>query len=514
VQKAPLLIIISMNFKIYKIILFFGLTSLMTLSSFAQSKYDYNWVFMKTKFSFHEDTVKVSFYDNPITLGFSNATFSDEEGHFLGYTNGCRIYNPDLTIVNGTDSLNYSNPSYVYDDFCTEFHLGYQSGNHGMMTLPSDSSLFLFHEIVDFNFEDDFFGFAENIYFSELSNQENMLELVSLQNPILDKGVLGTGAMSAVKTADEAGWWIIKNDLHSNCYYSILFKEGIFIEEKYECIGNENSSGGNGGGEAVFSPQGDKYAKFSPGDALFLFDFDRETGELSNYKFIDIPQTGLFGGLSFSPSGQFLYVSDRLYIRQYDVWSSDIEGSEVVVAEYDGFIGNSLGQGTTFGQMQLAPDCRIYLNTSSSQEYMHVIMHPDRKGVGCDVKQHSIDIFFPNARSMPYFPNYRLGTDEPLCDSTKVIVLNGTLPPLGTTDLEGEIKTYPNPASDFINIVLYDRGNYEMNFLDLTGVIAYTYETKEDISTVDIRSLKSGIYILRIKDKDSGRTMVKKVVVR
>ncbi len=504
-----------MNIKYHKILLVFCLVYLMSTLTYAQSKYDYNWVFMKTLFSFHEDTVKVSYYDNPITLGYSNATISSKEGGFLGYTNGCRVYNPNLSIVEGTDSLNYSNPSYVYEDFClSQFHLGYQSGSQGIMILPSDSNLFLLHEIVDFNFEGDFFGFAENTFFSELSIDDNLLKLESIQNAILEEGNIGTGAMSAVKTTDNIGWWIIKNDLHSNCYYKINFVNGYFTEQGYQCIGHDNTASGNGGGGAVFSPQGDKYAKFSPGDALFLFDFDRETGELYNYEFIDIPQTGLFGGISFSPSGQFLYVSDRLYIRQYDVWSDDVAASEVIVAEYDGFIGNSLGQGTTFGQMQLAPDCRIYLNTGSAQEYMHVIMRPDEKGVGCDVRQHSIDIFFPNASSMPYFPNYRLGIDEPLCDSTKVIVLNGTMPPVATVDLQGEVKVFPNPASRFINVLLDKKGDYTMSIMNMAGLQVLVIESDQAEVTIDVRGLSAGIYLLQVLDGDTGKRMVKKVMVK
>jgi hypothetical protein len=500
-----------MNIKFFRTFIVVCLVSLMASLTSAQAKYDYNWVFMKTIISFHGDTVKVLDYNNPNTLGSSSVTINNHKGDFLGYTNGCRIYNPELTILEGTDSLNYSNPSFVYDDFCiSEFHLGYQSGRQGLMVLPSDSSLFLLHEIVDLNLEGDFFGFAENIFFSELSVEDNLLELVSLQNPILEEGIIGIGAMSAVKTADNIGWWIIKNDLHSNCYYSILFDGINFGEQQFKCIGGENTTSGNGGVAAVFSPHGDIYARFSPSAGLFLFDFDRETGKLSNYKFIDIPQTGLSGGLSFSPSGQFLYVSDPLFIRQYDIWSADVAASEVIVAEYDGFIGNSLGQGTTFAQMQLAPDCRIYINTLPNLSYMHIIMRPDEKGDACNVKQHSIDLPFPNSRNLPYFPNYRLDTGEPLCDSTKVIVLNGTMPPVATVDLQGEVKVFPNPASHFINVLLDKKGKYTMSIMDMAGLQVLAVETDQAEVTIDVR----GLSVLQILDGNTGKRMVKKVMVK
>ena len=481
--------------------------------TYAQAKYDYNWVFMKTLFSFHEDTVKVSYYDNPITLGYSNATVSNKQGKLLGYTNGCRIYNSNFMVVEGSDSLNFSNFVF-YDDFClSDFHLGYQSGQQSMLILPFNSNYYLLHERIGINIENDFFSYTENLFNTKLSYDNNLV-LDYIQQPIIEDDSIGVAGVSSVRHSNNESWWIIKHDLHSNCYFTIIFLDGQFTEYGYQCIGDKNSVNGDGGGGAVFSPQGDKYARFTPTDALYLFDFDRETGELSNYEFIDIPQTGLAGGISFSSSGQFLYVSDRLYIRQYDVWSDDVAASEVIVAEYDGFIGNIFGQGTTFGQMQLAPDCRIYLNTGSAQEYMHVIMRPDEKGVACDVRQHSIDIFFPNASSMPYFPNYRLDTDEPLCDSTKVIVLNGTMPPVATVDLQGEVKVFPNPASHFINVLLDEKGKYTMSITDMAGLQVLAIETDQSEVTIDVRGLSTGVYVLKISDRNTGKRMVKKVMVK
>ena len=88
-----------MNIKYHKILLVFCLVCLMPSLISAQSKYDYNWVFMKTIISFHGDTVKILDYENPNTLGSSSVTINNDQGDFLGYTNGCRIYNPDLYLM-------------------------------------------------------------------------------------------------------------------------------------------------------------------------------------------------------------------------------------------------------------------------------------------------------------------------------------------------------------------------------------------------------------------------------
>jgi hypothetical protein len=490
-----------------------GICWLACTCAFAQSKYDYNWVLSNTKIDFRGDSVAIVNDTNFIHISQNSASFSNSIGDYLGYTNGCRIYNKEHEIVEGTDSLNFS--SFVfYDDFCTsQFHSGYPSGRQSLMTLPTDSSLYFLHEISGLNLEDDFFGYSENLFNTKLLYGDNLV-LDYIQQPIIEDDSIGIGSISAVKHQDDNRWWIIKHDLHSNCYYKVLFENGEFIETGYQCIGNINSANGDGGGGARFSPQGGKYARFTPTDALSIFDFNRETGILSNYEYIDIPQTGLSGGISFSPSGQFLYISDPLFIRQYDVWSSDIAESEVIVAEYDGFIGNSLGQGTTFGQMQLAPDCRIYINTGPNLSYMHIIMRPDEKGIACDVKQHSIDLPFPNSRNLPYFPNYRLDTDEPLCDSTKVIVLNGTMPPVATVDLQGEVKVFPNPASHFINVLLDKKGDYTMSIMDMAGLQVLAVETSQAEVTIDVRGLSVGIYVLQVLDSNTGKRMVKKVMVK
>ena len=481
------------------------------VESSAQHNHDYNWMFNQSRIDFSEDTVKIVEADNVVDIYISNATLSDSVGKFLGYTNGCYIANENYHIVDGSDSLNYNN--YVfYEELCIDPGIGYINGYQGIVPVYYSDSIVLIHEKINFN-EEDFFVFTQEFVFTSLKIEADSISMLSKEEFIVEDDSLGTGHLSAVKHENTNKWWILKHDLHSNCYYSILFDGILFNLERHDCLGFENTQGGDGGGGALFSPTGDKYARFNPEDALYIFDFSRESGELSNFRFIDIPKEGIFGGISFSPSGQFLYVSDRLHIRQYDVWTSDIAESEVVVAEYDGFIGNNIGQGTTFGQMQLAPDCRIYLNTGPALPYLHVIMKPDEKGIACDVRQHNITLPHPHIRSMPYFPNYRLGTDEPLCDSTKVIVLNGTTAPVSTVDLDAEVKVFPNPASTYLNILLEDNEMHTIKLFDIEGRLVLEEEIHGVEGVLDVRGARSGLYMLWIQHMKSGMMATERVVI-
>jgi hypothetical protein len=177
----------------------------------------------------------------------------------------------------------------------------------------------------------------------------------------LESENIGNSKLTAIKK-DSVSWWIIKSYLGSNQIVKIIMESGQFEFDTIEIEGVIFQDDG-GGGNAKFNAQGDVYATISPQEGIFLFDFERETGNLSLKEELDIPfeydNIILDSSLEFSPSGQFLYISNPLAIYQIDLWNDDVKSSIRLVAEFDGFIGNGIGQGTTFGEMELGPDCRI-----------------------------------------------------------------------------------------------------------------------------------------------------------
>ncbi|NJL77591.1 MAG: hypothetical protein HC892_23720, partial [Saprospiraceae bacterium] len=126
-----------------------------------------------------------------------------------------------------------------------------------------------------------------------------------------------------------------------------------------------------GVGQAVFTPDGTKYIvtqgdNFDEPFLLDIYDFERCTGKLSNKKqIVSLVATRDNGGsgVVVSPNSRFVYVTMWQKIIQYDLWADDIKASEVVVAEYDGFVATFP---TGFLYPQLAPDGRIYICTTNS----------------------------------------------------------------------------------------------------------------------------------------------------
>jgi hypothetical protein len=150
---------------------------------------------------------------------------------------------------------------------------------------------------------------------------------------------------------------------------------------------------------------------------LYIYDFDRCTGKLSNPIYSSFENTGLGNGCAFSSDSRYLYVIGRTKIWQYDMQAPDVLAGQTLVAEWDGYIRNNQFP-TTFSLAQLAPDGRIYISTPNSNPYLHTIEFPNRAGTACQVRQRAIELPNLNAYSIPNHPNFRLGPlDGSACDT-------------------------------------------------------------------------------------------------
>ncbi|MBX2927091.1 MAG: hypothetical protein KF852_04590 [Saprospiraceae bacterium] len=144
---------------------------------------------------------------------------------------------------------------------------------------------------------------------------------------------------------------------------------------------NSKGNGGRGEVQAVFSPNGRKFALAHSAQSVTVFDFDRCTGLLSNPYDIRLWPPVVSGrGLAISPSSRYLYVSNIVDLYQYDLYAADISLSVLHIDTYDGFMPPLH---TTFYQQKLAPDGKIYMTANNGVDVLHVIHQPDSAGVAC-----------------------------------------------------------------------------------------------------------------------------------
>jgi hypothetical protein len=481
----------------------------------AQLPYNQNWLlgrdYDKTLsgregvlIDFTNDTISISKSNFAFDMFLQNITWSNKDGELQYYFNGCSLAKADHTIL-----ANNFNPGYFYNQRCVKNgNLGYSELHQSCLALPlSEKNIYLLHQSIDL-IENPFKIYTDKLYLSEIKDDE-----VVLQNHILFKDTLNSGTLTSTYNPNDSCWWILKNIAETNQYYSFCINSDTIFQNDIQSIGNPHIR--KSGTTAKFNSSGDLYATYNPIEGVHLYDFNTETGKFTNFKHIETPPRDsliqvIQGSLEFSPSGQYLYFNEALNIYQLDLWADDIQATLTKVAINDRYVENSIGQWTTFGHMELGPDCRIWISTVASMPYMHVIMQPDKHGVDCDVQQHAIKLPYPHYVGIPHYPNYSLVDGQPRCDSSKVLILNGvTTATFDPTPIH-QAKIFPNPSHDFVTIEPY---------LDLKSIIIYDQLGHQVVEDSDVLRGKTystsgwtpGIYVIHLLYKD-GYSEVRKII--
>ena len=198
-----------------------------------------------------------------------------------------------------------------------------------------------------------------------------------------------------------------------------MFSGNIFTQKLFVPIARYNVT------QLTFSPDGNKFAyfRYQPNildESVIILDFDRCTGIFSSPVVIPVTLNQFLWGLAFSPSSDFIYTCTSNNVFQINIDSLTID----TVASYDGFISPP-GQtccATSFWNMYLAPNGKIYLTSGSSVQHIHEMNFPDSAGLACDVQQHAIDLgSYLHLRAVPNHPNYNLGpVVGSVCDTLSV----------------------------------------------------------------------------------------------
>jgi hypothetical protein len=248
-------------------------------------------------------------------------------------------------------------------------------------------------------------------------------------------------------------------------------------------------------------------------DGIDIFDFDRCQGQFisgERLPFPGDPNTGIMG-TAISPSSRYLYVSALSKLFQYDLQSNDIEGSKILIDEYDWFLDSMTSNfQTTFYQQMLAPNGKIYMSVPNSTFYFHVIHQPDSAGLACDFRQHDLRLATKHGFCVPNFPYFRL-YDMPgsPCDSLGVNSTNEHEVPFG------EIRLSPNPiGSGIVNVEIPSGAGGILRLFNTAGRFIEEYKMeREQVFSLDCSSLSNGVYVVTFSDGDNHYPIVTRLVV-
>ena len=412
----------------------------------------------------------------------TNGTISDRNGNLLFYSNGIYIANAlDDTMQNGSGI----NPS-VYTTSMIPHGLALPQGNL-VIPFPDDSTkYYLFHETSD----DDHNTYVTlYLYYSIIDmTLDGGLGAVVQKNTILLNDSLVEGRITACKHANGRDWWLVVHQYLTGMVFKYLITpQGISGPTQQDLFTPRNVYFG----QALFSPQGNKFAYYEPYGDLDIFDFNRCTGNFSNFFHIDINDSAFAGGAAFSASGRYLYLSSVNYIYQFDMDAPSIDSSKVTVGIYDGYREQGLYQ--NFYLAALAPDNKIYINTGNGSKYFHVINSPDSAGLACNFVQRGLPLPRWNAFTIPNYPNYFLGADAgTICDTLT-----------GITDVKNPVSAFllfPNPANRDVYLTLSKDKIQSVSVYNSLGQLVFIEHDiiKNDYLHFDVSKLESGFYYIDV----------------
>ena len=389
-------------------------------------KEDYIWLtgyssntidstFGGTRIDFNTEPPTVSYEFREMDFYLSNSSICDEDGELLFYTDATTLINSENEIMENGEEIG---PDSYHQSWALDGLIVLQGSLIFRYPGNNDSLFSVFHVEISSEAAGESDSSVPNFYYStvNIKNDEGLGSVIE-KNQLIISDTLARGKLTATRHANGRDWWIVIGEYLSNNHYVVLFSDQGIASITKQSIGEIPIFGSSG--QAVFSPDGTKYArmgvfKFTEPGQIDLYDFDRCTGLLSNPLHIPIDTTeegfidGAFGGLAFSPDSELLYHSRIERIEQYDLLASDIVGSVDTVAFYDDFRDPIANLATLFGLMQLAPNGKIYVATSSTTRYMHIIHNPNERGPACNVEQHGLQLATFNDWSVPNHPNYRL----------------------------------------------------------------------------------------------------------
>ena len=435
-------------------------------------------------------------------MGFvgTEATISDKNGNFLMSSNGIWIADSTGNIMMNGDSLNpsqmtASNPNGLllpnaniilpYPDNATKYVLFHHTATWNGTYNPTYE---VFYSVIDMTQNGGLGGVD--------STQKNVIAFQDTLN----------WGLAACRHANGRDWWILAIKDSSDIAFKMLFTNNGLASVTSQKL-NVPLAWGNVT-QPTFSPDGTKfgyttYVPYQPDSGFIcVFDFDRCSGQFSN-KRVAFVNTSSLWGFAFSNNSNLAYAASTLRVFQFNLNSLTVD----TVAVYDGFYSPyTWCCATSFLDMYLAANGKIYITSGSSVQHIHEMNYPDSAGIACDLQQHAINLGVWSFRAVPNHPNYYLG-----CDTTQT-----TCPCLitGINDVKQhdfKFSISPNPSNGNFKITYLlpqnSKGIFEV--FDITGkkVFSYSLPQWSTLQNFDLSFLSNGIYHCSIK---SGNYYVQK----
>ena len=340
-------------------------------SSVLKSQQGNNWYFGNFAGLSFNNTPPGILTDGQLNNLEGTAVISDENGNLLFYTNGRDVFNRiHEPMLNGS-GLN-----------------GHPSSYQSSVIIPKPGSTNIFYIFTADSWEGN--GIKGYCYSEVDMNLAGGLGgITAVKNEFLSGP--SSERLTAIRTADKAGYWVITNEWGSNIFRSykvdcnglnttpVVSTVGKPMNEDTYCnIGAMRVSPDgkymvqtNVKGRAIATPT-NEYAQ--------IFDFNDVTGTITNPRLIPLTNDGYYFGAEFSPDSRLLYICNPFTktVHQFDV-TLGTEAAIIASKQKLPVNGNNL----SLTGISLGPDQKIYM--TAGEPALHVINDPNVQGPGCNI---------------------------------------------------------------------------------------------------------------------------------
>lgn len=333
------------------------------------------------------------------------AVISDPSGNLLFYTDGLRVWNRLHQIMPNGSGL-----------------MGGDSSTQSALIVRQPGSTSLYYVFTNME-SGGIVGLRYSVVDMALAGGNG--DVTALKNVPLIATV--SEKVTAVRHANGEDYWVLVRKYHSTLYHAFLLTNGGILPGMVTSDVGVMIHGGGCVGYMKPDPMGTRIASanaYSYG--LEVFDFDNNTGMLSNPLFFNgFSYSGVYG-VEFSADGNVLYVSEHGggmgKIYQYNL----LAGDQAAIAASRYTVGSI---SSNSGALQIGPDGRIY-HAVYMQDHLGVVNNPSQLGAACNYVANGLNLggrlcYFglPNIL-MPYSsitpPIDLTGTDNGDCESVSL----------------------------------------------------------------------------------------------
>ena len=450
---------------------------------------------------FNDDSIEsIRRVDFPVPFGFLSSCISDKNGNFLLANSKHIIY----------DSLGNTLLDLETNDF-NNLQLGYQRHSALFFKLREEANDYYFVNIkvawID-SVENPLLNHKiARIYCSKIRVDDNGYNVIKVDTLLRNDTILGSG-IQACRHANGRDWWILSSTWNQKQYLrGLLTPYGL----NFEVYNGPGPDAFQNSGRNQFSADGTKLFHYitTTFRKMQIYDFDRCTGELSNFREMDFSDYIPYPPYDFTP-----YVlspdASKIYMGRsnpgpefsYQNIQVDVETGQMTVAADSVYVPC------------LTPNLKWVVSGYQEVPFtlinkLNVFTQPNELGDNNGRIKDLYSLFIDGFRTEPIeYANHLLGPiDGSSCDT------------LGLDD-ETSIKKldqfsfnlFPNPGNEIIHFTTDLPLPLKLTIRDNQGriVINETKNQKSFLVQDGIAELNTGIYFVELQSLKKPNRLVRK----